>query len=124
MNEEIVLKSRTPRTSKKRSPKVVDVENNVPEETVETLERYKLEFNKQIANGTSRKERLEQLMLRVTLGHPSPYRVAGRTLGRRQERRQKLVRRHQAAVSQIDAAQRILDQINVRIEQISTPQTT
>ena len=92
--------------------KVIDVEKNVPKETAEMLERYREEFNKQIRNGTSRKERLEALMVRHSAKKWSP------------EKRSKMIRRHQAAVSQIDSAAKLIDQINLRMEQLATEAAT
>lgn len=82
-------------------------EESAPEETLELLEKYKVEFTKQISNGTSRKNRIEALMIRRSAGKWTP------------EKRQKMIRRHQAALAQIETATRILDQINARIEQVS-----
>lgn len=92
-------------------PPAEPVNEEVPQETMELLNQYKQQFTKQVSHGQSRKTRLEALMIRPTMG--------GGPKKRRLERAQKLIRRHTAAVNQIDSAQKVLDQVEVRISQIT-----
>lgn len=82
-----------------------NVEERVQEETPELLKKYQAEFQKQITNATSRKVRVEQLMMRYSAKKWDA------------KKRAKMMRRHVATIDQIDSATKILDQINDRLSQ-------
>lgn len=76
-------------------------------ETMTQLLEHKNYFERQAAFGQSRRLRLEERMLRKSTAKLST------------EKRERMVRRHMAAITQFDNATHMLDQVNFRIQQIT-----
>lgn len=93
-------------TSKSRTPAQKHVET--PEESLSLLNEYKREFERQFKFAKDAKERFEKLMLRKSMARKTA------------DKRQQMIRRHLDATSQMETAQRMLDQVYVRIEQLTT----
>jgi hypothetical protein len=75
-------------------------------ETLVLLKGYHQQFSKQALSGRNRKERIEKLMVRYSAARWSP------------EKRAKMIRRHQDAIAQMEQATKLLDQVNVRLQQM------
>lgn len=109
--EQVITKSRaigqTTTSQEYRShAKPVETEE-VPEETVKLLQSYHREFQKQVSGARGRHQRIERLMIRKSAANWSI------------EKRAKMIRRHTDALSQADQAEKMLDQVTVRLQQLT-----
>jgi hypothetical protein len=81
-------------------------ESNAVTETLASLNEYKIQFEKQIRDSLSKKERLESLLSRSS------------TLKLTSAKRQRLIRRLQSAKKQYEESENLLDQVKIRIGQV------